>query len=174
MLCPLVYTHNLPSFKASGLMWERLYFKLKLSNCCWLPVRTPTTFFRLRLMSWLVYIQSTAEKNLLQLCDMCIDFWPNWSSDQGCQMVWFWVNFGGSCIGKCWYIFMSIWSILRPLEIFYGHLVYFVVNYFPVLVCCTKKNLMRLHTYIHTKTTLTWKFSWCAWTGLSIYKMSLS
>jgi hypothetical protein len=41
---------------------------------------------------------------------------------------------------------MTIWSILRPLKIFYGHLVYFVVIWyiFPVLVSCTKKNLATL------------------------------
>jgi hypothetical protein len=35
---------------------------------------------------------------------------------------------------------------LRPLEIFYGHLVYFVVIWyiFSVLVFCTKKNLATL------------------------------
>jgi hypothetical protein len=33
-----------------------------------------------------------------------------------------WVNFGGSCL----LYFMTIWPILRPLEIFYGHLIYFV------------------------------------------------
>jgi hypothetical protein len=35
---------------------------------------------------------------------------------------------------------------LRPLEIFYGHLVYFVVIWyiFPVLVFCTKINLATL------------------------------
>jgi hypothetical protein len=32
-----------------------------------------------------------------------------------------WVNFGGSCNGKCWYIR----SILLPFGLFYGHLVYF-------------------------------------------------
>jgi hypothetical protein len=43
-------------------------------------------------------------------------------------------------------IFMTIWSILRPIGIFYGHLVYFLVVWyiFPVLVCCTKKNLATL------------------------------
>jgi hypothetical protein len=42
--------------------------------------------------------------------------------------------------------FMDIWSILQPFVIFYGHLVYFVVSWyiFPVLVCCTKKNLATL------------------------------
>jgi hypothetical protein len=34
-----------------------------------------------------------------------------------------WINFGGSCNGRCWYI-------LRSFGIF-----------FPVLVCCTKKSL---------------------------------
>jgi hypothetical protein len=42
--------------------------------------------------------------------------------------------------------FRTIWSILRPLEIFYGRLVYYVViwYFFPVLVSCTKKNLATL------------------------------
>jgi hypothetical protein len=53
---------------------------------------------------------------------------------QGCQMVLhfqakntkFWVNFGGFCNGSCWYItYMAIWYILRPFDIFYGHLIYF-------------------------------------------------
>jgi hypothetical protein len=41
-------------------------------------------------------------------------------------------------LGKFWGVlqwkilvyFMTIWSILRPLEIFYGHLVYFVVIWY--------------------------------------------
>jgi hypothetical protein len=41
-------------------------------------------------------------------------------------------------LGKFWRVlqwkilvyFMTIWSILRPLEIFYGHLVYFVVVWY--------------------------------------------
>jgi hypothetical protein len=42
--------------------------------------------------------------------------------------------------------FMTIWSIIRPLEIFYGHLVYFVVIWYisPRLAFCTKKNLATL------------------------------
>jgi hypothetical protein len=41
---------------------------------------------------------------------------------------------------------MAIWSLLRPFGIFCAHLVYFMVilNIFPVLVCCTKKNLATL------------------------------
>jgi hypothetical protein len=41
---------------------------------------------------------------------------------------------------------MTIWSIVGPLEFFYGHLVYFVVIgiFFPVLVFWTKKNLATL------------------------------
>jgi hypothetical protein len=40
----------------------------------------------------------------------------------------------------------TIWSILRPLEIFYGHLVYIVtIRYsIPNLVNCIKKNLATL------------------------------
>jgi hypothetical protein len=35
-----------------------------------------------------------------------------------------WVNFGGSCTGRCWYILcMDTWSILRPFVILYGHLI---------------------------------------------------
>jgi hypothetical protein len=50
-----------------------------------------------------------------------------------------WVNFGGTCNGRCWYI-------LRPFGLFYGHLVYFMVIWciFPVLVHGTKKNLATL------------------------------
>jgi hypothetical protein len=63
-----------------------------------------------------------------------------------------WLNFGGSCYGKSWYIFMTIWSILRPLETFFGLLVYIVVYIFgifsPVLVFSTKKNLATLVTNI--------------------------
>jgi hypothetical protein len=55
---------------------------------------------------------------------------------QGCQTKLktknpFWVNFGGSCIGRCWYVhghlvyFMAIWYSLWPFGIFYGYLVYF-------------------------------------------------
>jgi hypothetical protein len=39
-----------------------------------------------------------------------------------------WVNFGGPCNGKC--PFMSIWSILRPLEIFYRHLLDFMAIWY--------------------------------------------
>jgi hypothetical protein len=56
--------------------------------------------------------------------------------DQGCQMVCFQTK--NPNLGKIWRIlqgkilayFMTIWSNLRPLEIFYGHLVYFVVIWY--------------------------------------------
>jgi hypothetical protein len=57
-----------------------------------------------------------------------------------------WLNFGGSSNARCWYI-------LWPLGLFYGPLVYFVTiwyilllfgTFFPVLVCCTNKNLATL------------------------------
>jgi hypothetical protein len=53
-----------------------------------------------------------------------------------------WVNFGWSYIGRCWYILVY----LRPFRIFVAILVYFMVIWyiFPVLVCCTKKNLATL------------------------------
>jgi hypothetical protein len=34
-----------------------------------------------------------------------------------------WVNFRGSCTGRCWVYFMETWAILRSFAIFYGHLV---------------------------------------------------
>jgi hypothetical protein len=37
---------------------------------------------------------------------------------------------------------MEIWSILQPFGIFYGYLV--IWHIFPVLVCCTGKNLATL------------------------------
>jgi hypothetical protein len=45
-------------------------------------------------------------------------------------------------------IFLEIWPILRSFGIFCGDSVYGVVFYilFPVLVCCTYKNLATLMT----------------------------
>jgi hypothetical protein len=42
--------------------------------------------------------------------------------------------------------FMPIWSISLAFGIIYAHLVYFaaILYIFPVLVCCTKKNLATL------------------------------
>jgi hypothetical protein len=53
--------------------------------------------------------------------------------DHGCQMVCFQTK--NANLGKFWRVlqwkilvsFMTIWSVLWPLEIFHGHLVYFVV-----------------------------------------------
>jgi hypothetical protein len=58
------------------------------------------------------------------------------AANQGCQMVCF--QSKNTNLGKFWRVlqgkilvyFMIIWSILRPLEIFYGHLVYFLVNWY--------------------------------------------
>jgi hypothetical protein len=57
-------------------------------------------------------------------------------SNQGCQMVCFKTK--NPNLGKFWRVllwkilvyFMTIWSILLPLKIFYGHLVYFVVIWY--------------------------------------------
>jgi hypothetical protein len=55
------------------------------------------------------------------------------------------VNFGGPCNGRCEYI---LWTfglhILRPFDIFCGHLVYFLVIWYILLENCTKKNLATL------------------------------
>jgi hypothetical protein len=56
--------------------------------------------------------------------------------DHGCQMVCFQTK--NTNLGKFWGVlqwkilvyFMIFWSILRPLEIFYGHLIYFVVIWY--------------------------------------------
>jgi hypothetical protein len=63
-----------------------------------------------------------------------------------------WVNFGGSCNGKCWHILCSV-------EIIYGHLVYFYVHLiyvycgrfvnFTHFAYCSEKNLATL-MYVHT------------------------
>jgi hypothetical protein len=63
------------------------------------------------------------------------------------QKIPIWVNFGGSCYGRCWY---SIW----PFGLFFGYFVYFVATWsmlwlfgtymFLVFVCCTKKYLATL------------------------------
>jgi hypothetical protein len=88
----------------------------------------------------------------LLLTAMNVGCSTNKSLKQGCQMVCFQTknpNFGKFGRVLQWKIlvyFMTIWSILRPLEIFYGHLVYFAVIWyiFPVFAFCTKKNLATL------------------------------
>jgi hypothetical protein len=65
---------------------------------------------------------------------------------QGCQMVHFHTK--NLNLGRFWSVlqrkmsvnFNAIWSILWPFDIFCGHFGIF----FPVLVCCTKKNLATL------------------------------
>jgi hypothetical protein len=56
-----------------------------------------------------------------------------------------WVNFGWSCNGRCWYrYFMTMCGYLVYIC---GHLVgisYSYLVFFPVLACCTKKNLATL------------------------------
>jgi hypothetical protein len=51
-------------------------------------------------------------------------------------------------------IFMAVWNIRLTFGISYGHLVHVVViwsygHIFPVLVCCTKKNLSALVLNAH-------------------------
>jgi hypothetical protein len=61
----------------------------------------------------------------------------------------------GICYGHLVYVFyghlvyfIAIWSILLPFGIFCSHLVDFMVLWyiFPLLACCTKKNLATLHS----------------------------
>jgi hypothetical protein len=55
------------------------------------------------------------------------------------QKIQIYINFGGSCDGRCRYI-------LCRFGIFYGHLVYFlfILYIFLILVCCSEKNLATL------------------------------
>jgi hypothetical protein len=82
---------------------------------------------------------------------------------QGCQMVY--IANKISNLGKFWRVlqwkmlvyFVAIWYIVRLFGILEGYLVYFTVIliYFPVLVCCTKKNLAIL-----LRPTVEVKFLW--------------
>jgi hypothetical protein len=58
-----------------------------------------------------------------------------------------WVNFGGSCNGRCLYTlwpfgifyghlvyFTAIWSTLKPFGIFCGHLVFFIAKWYFFLL----------------------------------------
>jgi hypothetical protein len=59
----------------------------------------------------------------------------------------FWVNLGASCNGRCWYIFCPFGvPILRQFDLFLWSFgtIYVHSVYFPVLVCCSKKNLATL------------------------------
>jgi hypothetical protein len=75
------------------------------------------------------------------------------------RKILIWVNFGGTCNRRCWYIlfpfglfydhfvyFVVIWSILWSFGLFCGHLVYLWLFgiFFPVLVWCEMKNLATL------------------------------
>jgi hypothetical protein len=64
---------------------------------------------------------------------------------KGEEKIPIWVNFGGSCNGRCC-IFYSQLVYLLPFGTQCGHLVYFMDIWyiFPILVCCTKKNLATL------------------------------
>jgi hypothetical protein len=58
-----------------------------------------------------------------------------------------WINLGGLCNRRCWYIIRPFGPIfvqpfglfLWPFGIFYGYLIHFTI-----LICCTKKNLATL------------------------------
>jgi hypothetical protein len=57
-----------------------------------------------------------------------------------------WINFGGPCDRRCWYILWPFGLFDGHLAIFYGVLVYFMVSWyiFPVLASFIKKNLATL------------------------------
>jgi hypothetical protein len=78
------------------------------------------------------------------------------SLDQSCLMVC--LQTKNPNLGKFWRAlqwkilayFVTIWSILRPLQIFYGHMVYFVVIWYisPRFGILYQKNLATLHSII--------------------------
>jgi hypothetical protein len=57
-----------------------------------------------------------------------------------------WINFWRVFQWMMMVYFMAIWYIILPFRIFCGNLVYFIFIWyiFPILVCCTKKNLATL------------------------------
>jgi hypothetical protein len=70
---------------------------------------------------------------------------------QGCRMAFFQTK--NPTLGKFWralqwkmlVYFMDIWSILRPFDILYGRLVYFVVIWYIFPRVGKLKNLATLH-----------------------------
>jgi hypothetical protein len=76
---------------------------------------------------------------------------------QGCQMVY--LKTKNPNLGKIWRVlqwtvlayFMTIWSILWPFGYVYFVAIHYILwsfgIFFPVLVCCTKKNLATLHMF---------------------------
>jgi hypothetical protein len=93
---------------------------------------------------------------------------------QGCQMAYFPTK--NPDLGKFWRVLqwnmlvynMSISSILWIFGLFYGYLVYVIVIWyiFPVLVCCTGKNLATLASSttseIESNTRPSWRQNYCA------------
>jgi hypothetical protein len=60
------------------------------------------------------------------------------ASTQGCQMAHFqikiqvWVNFGGTCNGRCGSILLPFGKILLPFDLFGGHSVYVFCGHFGI------------------------------------------
>jgi hypothetical protein len=82
-----------------------------------------------------------------------------------------WVNFGGSCNGRCWYIlwlvglfysqlvyFTASWSILQPVGLFFGHLIIFYGHlvYFFRCGMLYQKNLRNLIEQFFVEPTNGW------------------
>jgi hypothetical protein len=99
--------------------------------------------------------------NLVTLLGMFLFHKCRRSAMQGRQMSYFRTKKRN--LGKFWRVlqlkmlvcFMGIWYILRPFDLFFGHLVDFVLIWyiFPPLVYCAKKNLAILvRCGIHSKT----------------------
>jgi hypothetical protein len=68
-------------------------------------------------------------------------------------------QFWGPCNERWSYIFMDIWPILQEFGLLTGHSAYFVIIwyiFFPVLVCCTKKNLATLRCSRNRRTGEWW------------------
>jgi hypothetical protein len=91
----------------------------------------PVTF----VCHWTLSESSDANVTFLRLWILALDILDLWPTpgllEQGRQMVCFQPK--NPNLGKLWRIlvyFITIWSILRPFKIFYGHSVYFVVIWY--------------------------------------------
>jgi hypothetical protein len=75
----------------------------------------------------------------------------------GIPKIKIWVDFGGSCNGRCCYIYVPLvdftdnWYILLPCWYIFCHM-----EYFSILVCCIKKNLATLVCNLLTITQQLW------------------
>jgi hypothetical protein len=89
------------------------------------------------------------------------------------QKIQIWVNFGGSCNRRYWYMYVYFFHL-----VFFVHLPYFMDiryiswlfgNFFLLLLCCSTKNLATLINFWHRESSATSNFPYkCMYTKLSM------